>query len=173
MQAMNRGRDVCGGGGVWGVYPHRLCVKIVKGSMFVGSRASFSCVFQTSYIAAWKWKELIDGWVIDGEMDGKVGEAIDGKRVAYGEVVKETRSDQRWTWPTWMEGKSGSRNFLGAKPNSPIESWGRSPRESRAKPESKARNAWELRGKPDLMAKPEKKKGEGEWAWWTPPQKFF
>ena len=66
----------------------------------------------------------------------------------------------------------------GAKPKSPIESWGRSPNRGREAPEyrgrspsPRARSARELRAKPEPRAKPEKKRGEGsgEGARWAPP----
>ena len=67
-----------------------------------------------------------------------------------------------------MQGRIQEFILGGAKPRSPIESYGRSPnrgreapRVSRAKPESRARSARELRAKPEPRAKPEKNRGEG------------
>ena len=53
--------------------------------------------------------------------------------------------------------------ILGAKPRSPIESWGRSPNRGREAPESRAQSARELRAKPELRVKPEKEKEGGVW----------
>ena len=67
-----------------------------------------------------------------------------------------------------LQGRIQEFIFGGAKPRSPMESWGRSPNRG-------ARSARELRAKPEPRAKPEKKRGEGsgEGARWAPPQKIF
>ena len=85
---------------------------------------------------------------------------------------KDERYERNNNWHINQTGHIQGRiqEFIlgGAKPRSPLESWGRSPSRGREAPE-------ELRAKPEPRAKPEKKRGEGsgEGARWAPPQKIF
>ena len=72
--------------------------------------------------------------------------------------------------------------FGGAKPRSPIESWGRSPNRGREAPENRGRSPSRGREAPENWGRspnrgrsPRKKRGEGsgEGARWAPPQKIF